>query len=337
MQQHFICEIPANGEHATPERRRSHWPLIVILIVAACFVLAAAAVYGSIAPSDFSSGTIVNISSGATLNQIAGSLKANRIIRSTFIFKAYTLLVGDTTGLRTGQYLFTDPQSALRVAYRLIHGQEGFPLVKVTIQEGLTSSNIAVIIAKAIPDFDKAGFLKLAKPDEGYLFPDTYFWPTNLAPSEAASDMRSIFDDKLQTVQGDLAAFGKPQKDVIAMASIVEKEATSSTDRRIVAGILWKRLAAGMALQVDPPFEYFLNKPAGKLTSADIKTESPYNLYLHTGLPPTPIDNPGLSTILDTVNPTTTKYWFYISDKNGVMHYATTLEGHNANIEKYLN
>ena len=124
---------------------------------------------------------------------------------------------------------------------------------------------------------------------------------------------------------------------IVTMASIVEKEATSLADRQIIAGILWRRLADKYPLQVDPPFYYFLNKDSSQLTLADLAIDSPYNLYKHKGLTPTPIDNPGFDALYATVNPTVTKYWYYLSDSKGVMHYAITYDEHLANKAKYIN
>ncbi|MCX6716285.1 MAG: endolytic transglycosylase MltG [Candidatus Taylorbacteria bacterium] len=257
-------------------------------------------------------------------------------MRSRLLFRVYATLLDGSTGVKTGDYLFTKPESALRVASRLVKGELGFSLVKVTIPEGKNSRDIALLIAKTIPSFSKDEFLKISKQHEGYLFPETYFWPTNVTPEQVVRDLKAQFDAKALTIKTDVDKYGKPIGDVMKMASIVEREATSSTDRRIVAGVLWKRLADGMALQVDPPFEYFLNKTSDKLTLEDLKIDSPYNLYIHTGLPPTPINNPGLEAILDTLNPTKTAYWYYLSGKDGTMHYAKTLDGRLANKYKYL-
>ena len=123
---------------------------------------------------------------------------------------------------------------------------------------------------------------------------------------------------------------------VIVMASILEREATSSIDRRIIAGILWKRLDGNMPLQVDSTLVYALNKDGDKLTSADLTASSTYNTYKNLGLPPTPIGNPGLSAIEDALNPTATDYWYYISDSKGNIHYAKTYDEQLANEEKYL-
>ena len=119
------------------------------------------------------------------------------------------------------------------------------------------------------------------------------------------------------------------------MASIVEKEATSTNDRRIIAGILWKRISEDYPLQVDPPFFYTLGKDSSELTLSDLASDSPYNLYTHKGLPPTPIDNPGLDAISATVSPIATNYMFYLSGQEGNMHYAKTLAEHLINKEKY--
>jgi UPF0755 protein len=335
MDQHFT---DPSRPLAAPSSGFSRVAWAICLVIVFAVVSGGVIILGSIAPADFPSGAVVSIKNGSTLDQAAGLLAESGVIRSAFLYKAYSVLLErGTTGVKTGDYLFDAPQSALRVAYRTARGIEGLPRVKVTIPEGSDSADMAKIISKAISGFDALGFSKLARSDEGYLFPDTYLWPTNVKPDRVIDDMKSIFDAKIQSIQSDLSAFGKPLKDVVAMASIAEKEATSSADRRIVAGILWKRLAAGMALQVDPPFYYFLDKRSDQLSLDDLKIESPYNLYLNTGLPPSPIDSPGLEAILDAVHPTATSYWFYLSGKDGSMHYAATLDGHNANKTKYLN
>jgi UPF0755 protein len=147
--------------------------------------------------------------------------------------------------------------------------------------------------------------------------------------------MRARFDEKIKGAEDEIASFKKSLKDVIIMASIVEKETYNDETRRIVAGILWKRLEKGMALQVDAPFYYITGKP-GNFSQADLKIDSPYNTYKYVGLPKGPISNPGLSTIIDTVTPLQTPYWFYLTDKKGEMRFAETYEGHLNNINKYL-
>jgi UPF0755 protein len=263
-------------------------------------------------------------------------LRAAGIIRSPLVYEAYATLLGGRKDVKSGSYLFDRPESALRVAYRTVNGIEGLTPIRVTIFEGSDTAEMAEAFAKAIPGFDSASFLAQAKPLEGYLFPDTYYFTSADTATSVVKIMSDNFLSKERGIAGLIAVSGHSESDVIKMASIVEKEATSSADRRLVAGVLWKRIGAGMPLQVDPPFYYVLNKTSA-LTPDDLKIDSPYNLYLNRGLPPTPIDSPGLDAILDTIHPTASRYWFYISGTDGVMHYAATLDGHNANIQRYLN
>jgi UPF0755 protein len=315
-------------------RARFKWPIIL----AAIFVvgLAAIIVIGSIPPSGFPTGTIVTVKQGATLSEVADQLAEVGVIKSAVIYKGYARLLYNGHGVQAGDYLFDAPQSALRVAYRTAYGIGGLPKIKVMIPEGSDSTDIAGILGKDIPGFASSTFLSLAKTNEGYLFPDTYFFYGNTTSQQAVDQMNADFNMRMSLIGTSTEAFGKSIGDIVKMASIVEKEATSSVDRRIIAGILWKRLADNYPLQVDPPFYYFLNKDSSQLTSADLAVDSPYNLYKNKGLPPTPIDNPGLDAILDTVNPTDSSYWYYLSDKKGNIHYSATYDGQLENKAKYV-
>ncbi|MEI7513041.1 MAG: endolytic transglycosylase MltG, partial [bacterium] len=124
--------------------------------------------------------------------------------------------------------------------------------------------------------------------------------------------------------------------EIITMASIIEGEAMKDEDRKIIADILWRRIDIGMMLQVDTTFMYINGKASSEITKADLKINSPYNTYTHKGLPPTPISNPGIEAINSAMFPTANKYLYYLSDKDGVMHYAVTFAEHKKNKEKYL-
>ena len=312
---------------------RWHFFIPAILILGILVIL----VVGSVSPRHFPNGIIVTIPDKMSVSEAADLLVEKGVIKSAFLYKAYVILLHDGKGIRAGDYLFQSPQSALRVAYRTAYGIAGIPQVKVTIPEGLASSDIARLIVKSIPAFDGKGFMALARPKEGRLFPDTYFFYENVTPEKVVSQMEGVFQQKTSGLAIPIFLSGKSFDDVLTMASIVEEEASSSPDRRIIAGILWKRLDAGMPLQVDAPFFYILGKTSAQLTLTDLATSSPYNLYKHKGLPPGPIDNPGLGAILDTMNPTKTDYWFYLADKNGKTHYSATFETHDINKDKYIN
>lgn len=311
-------------------------PKLLYSFFIALLILFFVIVYASLPPRDFPQGKIISIKSGQYLSQVSEILEKENVIKSKFLFKTFVTLLSSRRQIIATDYLFDKPQSALRVAHRVIKGDQELPKKKVTIFEGMTVRQIGTTIKKAIPDFDVETFLVLAKPYEGYMFPDTYFFYDNISAESVVSQLRSTFTDKIKTQLLAIQAFGKPLEDVVKMASIVEKEATKMEDRKIIAGILWKRIEINMPLQVDPPFYYTLGKDSASLTRADLSSDSAYNTYIHKGLPPTPIGNPGLSSIEATINPIKTKYLFYLSDKKGNMHYAVDHEGHVANKAKYL-
>jgi len=304
----------------------------IFLIVLFIFIT----IYTSIAPRNFPDRKIITIKSGQYLSQVADNLGKENIIKSPFALKVFVVLLSGHRQVRAGDYLFKEPQSALRIAYRLVRGIQEVPKMKVTLFEGITAKQMSVVLKKAIPDFDADTFLVLAKPYEGYLFPDTYFFYESISPENVVAQLRDTFKQKIKTELLAIQAYGESLEDVIKMASIVEKEVISMEDRKIVAGILWKRIEIGMPLQVDAPFYYILSKDSASLTVKDLTTDTPYNTYTNKGLTPTPISNPGLEAIEATVRPTETKYLFYLSDKKGTTHYAVDHDGHVANKNKYL-
>ena len=120
------------------------------------------------------------------------------------------------------------------------------------------------------------------------------------------------------------------------MASILEKDANGREDARVISGILWKRFDAGMRLQADATLSYILGKESKHLTLSDLKTDSPYNTYLHTGLPAGPIGNPGMETLRAAILPEVSPYWYYLHDGEGVVHYAKNFAEHERNRRLYL-
>lgn len=198
--------------------------------------------------------------------------------------------------------------------------------ITVTIPEGLTASQIGEILESA-KLFSKDEFIKIAQKEEGYLFPDTYRFYKKAKPEDIVARMKENFNKKVTP---------DTSREIIIMASMLEEEVQSMEDRKIVAGILWKRLDRGMGLNVDAALTYILGRASHELTVDDLKYDSPYNTYRYRGLPPTPISNPGLDTILAAANPTSSKYFYYLTDKEGRVHYAVTLEEHALNKRKYL-
>jgi UPF0755 protein len=144
------------------------------------------------------------------------------------------------------------------------------------------------------------------------------------------------FEKQILSVDFDKSLTSKKLDEIITMASIIEGEAVKDEDRRLITDILWRRIEIGMPLQVDTTFMYINGKSSSELTKADLKINSPYNTYVNKGLPPGPISNPGIEAINAVIFPTANKYLYYLSDKNGDMHYAETFAEHIRNKEKYL-
>ncbi|MDZ4226130.1 MAG: endolytic transglycosylase MltG, partial [Patescibacteria group bacterium] len=227
--------------------------------------------------------------------------------------------------------------SVLKVARRVTSGDFDVEPIKITVPEGTSVRGITELL-KEVPDFDTQAFYELAQDKEGRLFPDTYF----ILPGEDPALVLQRFEDnfKAQVTQTQVAlavsAFGRPFEEVVVMASLLEKEANNSRDRRLIAGILWSRIELGIPLQVDAVFPYIIGKGSHNLSRADLRTDSPYNTYTNKGLPPGAITNPGLSAILDAVTPIETDYLFYLADRGGTTHYSVTYEQHLNNRAKYL-
>jgi UPF0755 protein len=280
-------------------------------------------------PSHFPVGVLVSIKDGTTIEEAAQILQKRDIIRSAFAFKVLTMLSANETGVLYGDYFFDVPESVWSVMTRVTEGQFGLTPIRVTIPEGATMYDVAVILSYHIPTISEEEFLKYAEGKEGYLFPDTYLFLPNVSTEQVVSDMEKTFDRKARPMIESLIDDTEHSvDDIVIMASILEKEAITFTDKRIVAGILWKRLEIGMALQVDAPFAYERNKNTFQLTHSDLLEDSDYNTYTRTGLPIGPIANPGLESIMAALEPEESAYLFYLSDMQSHMHYGRNYDEH---------
>ncbi len=285
-------------------------------------------------PSNFPLGSVVTIDSGESLQGITTMLYQKHIIKSSFFFRTHVILQGGEKRVIAGDYLLDQAVGPADLAYRFIHGQFHLEARKITIPEGWSVFQIGDYLEKNLLNFDKKEFLTLAKPNEGYLFPDTYFVSPTIHSQTFIDMMKKNFMEKIKHI--NTLSSKHSLKDVIIMASIIEDEARTTESRKIISGILWKRLKLGMPLQVDSTFLYINGKGTFELTADDLKINSPYNTYRYVGLPPGPIGNPGMDAISSALNPTNTNYLYFLSDKNGVMHYAQTFGGHIANRQTYL-
>lgn len=287
-------------------------------------------------PSDFPKGSIVSIENGETLNGIASSLKEKNVIKSKFLFKNLVRVFGGRVGAKSGDYSFDNRQNVFTVASRISSGDFGLNPIKITIPEGLNSDEMVSLFKKNGFMVNEKELAKLAFLEQGFLFPDTYLFLPNVSADQIVSTMKDNFYKKIEPYRNEIERFGKPLYDVIKMASIVEGEARQMETRKVIAGILWKRIDIGQPLQVDVSFKMINGKNSYNLTLEDLSIDSPFNTYKYKGLPPSPISNPSLDSILATINPTKTPYFYFLTDSSGKMHYASTFEGHVMNKELYL-
>ncbi len=287
-------------------------------------------------PDDFPAGSIVSVAEGASVPDVAAQLANAHIIKHPQLLRAVLRITGESAHVQAGAYLFNTPEDLFIVAYRLATGSYGLPPVRLTFPEGETTRDAAARVADAFSNIAASDFLSKAQPYEGYLFPDTYLFPPSADVESIVSAMRSNFNTKIAPLLDGIHASGRSLSDTVILASLVEKEARTTANRRIVAGILENRLTLGMPLQVDAVFGYIFGRDTYSPSYADLKVNSPYNTYTHKGLPPGPIDNPGLDSLDAVVNPTKTGYLYYLTGKDGQMHYATTYAQHLANQAKYL-
>lgn len=305
----------------------------LFLILASIAVLI---VVVSQAPSSFPTERFdIPVESGDSISSVANELSERGVIRSKILFKASAVILSINKGILAGDYRFNYPQNAISIAYRMVHGHQGQSRIRITIPEGTNVFDMAYIYQKSLPNFSAPRFVSLAKKYEGYLYPDTYYFFENAKAEDIITTMKDNFDKKIATIQSDIDESGKTLEEILIMSSLVEKEAYADESRKIIAGILWKRIDEGMPLQVDAPFYYITGK-AGGYTLDDLKIDSPYNTYIHKGLPVAPISNPSLDTIIDTLEPMNTKYYYYLTGNDGVMRYAETFAGHIENKNLYL-
>jgi len=295
------------------------------------------AAYMFSAPGDFPEGqSVFTIDIGRPLVGVANDLEDAGYIRSKLVFSTFVTLLGGERRVSPGDYQLRYGQNVFQIAWQIARGNHGIERVKVTIPEGKTVGQIADLLDVAFPEFDAETFRTLAQSQEGYLFPETYFFFPAVTPDEAVRAMRAMFDFKTANLFSSAALGGRSVSSIVIMASLVEREAHGSDDRAVIAAILYKRLELGMRLQVDATVAYAAGKGDEALSKADFAIDSPYNTYRHGGLPPGPIANPGIAAITAALSPAKTSYLYYLHDKNGSIHYAKTYAEHQKNIARYL-
>ncbi len=318
---------------------RHHRRLIFRLLVAPLAVVILAVVSGGIArfysPGRAEVDQTIVLERGVGLDQIARALRDGGIISNAFVFRAGVRLTGNTRALRAGEYFIPARSNAKSIMDLLVSGKT--VVRRLTVPEGLTVVQVAALI-ESVEALD-GGLGDL--PDEGAVLPETYFF--------AWGDPRAALLARMQTAMGEALAelwaerdeglpFGTPQQ-ALVLASIVERETAQPDERARIAGIFLNRMRLGMRLQSDPTVAYGLTlgrAPLGRsLTRADLRSETPYNTYVISGLPPGPITSPGRAAIAAVMHPADTDELYFVADGHGGHAFAKTLAEHQRNVARW--
>jgi UPF0755 protein len=292
---------------------------VVVLLIFYWFWFGLRPVSGNTDPKIF------EIKKGQGFREIVQSLRGGGLIRSSAAFEIYAVLTGAARHLKPGLYEFAESSSTPQIISLLAHGPRE---VSVRIPDGASIREVDAILA-SLNILPAGALLTFAKDQklEGHLYPDTYSFMEHSIPEDVVAAFLKNFDAKAAPI---LNKEKNNFEQNLILASLIQKEVSDQKDARIVAGILKKRLVAGVALNVDATICY-IKKEKGipncyPLVPADFKIDSAYNTYLYKGLPPGPM-----------LNPISSPYWFYLSDpKTGKTIFAKTLEEQNANRSRYL-
>jgi len=308
----------------------------LFLLVITLTILTSLIWYQTKAPENFPAGELVEIEEGTSVRDIAKQLHEEGIVRSELALYTILVTLHDPTSIKASIYKFKEPQNAFAIAQRLAAGEFGFSLIRFVHYEGETNRALAKRASELLEAFDAEEFIKLTEGKEGRMFPDTYLIPESYTARELMILLESTFESKIKPLRAAIVQSNYTEEEVIIIASLIEREGSTRDSKRLIASIIENRIGAGMPLQLDASVEYILSKPLAELLPEDLRIDSPYNTYTNTGLPPTPIGNPGLTSIEAVLRPTESDYLFYLTGRDGNFYYARTLAEHNSNIASYL-
>lgn len=289
---------------------------------------------------------IVTVHQGQNFTTTSAMLQAAGLIRHPLKFKLIARIKGYDKQIKAGEYSLSSSMSPTRILEIMIRGK--VHLYKLTIPEGYNLRQIAASIARAGLGTER-DFLRAATSPrlvqqkgiqaetfEGYLFPDTYYFPKDVTPETIVSQMvsrfRSVFTPAWKK-QAERLGFSVHQ--VISLASIIEKETGVPEERPTISSVFHNRLQRRMRLESDPTVIYAIPNFDGNITRKHLITPTPYNTYKIQGLPPGPIANPGLGAIEAALYPAETRFLYFVSKKNGTHKFSTNLSDHNRAVRKY--
>lgn len=288
---------------------------------------------------------VLVVKEGWTLREVAEALQKRGIITNKVLFTSWARVKGYGRRLRAGEYRLGPDMSPIRIMEKLARGE--ILTHHVTIPEGFTMEQIAELLEKK-GIVDKQKFLALTDNKalvrsygfsgsslEGYLYPDTYLFARGSSAKTVVSTMVHRFKTVIAPLRARMEAVGMSLKEVVTLASMVEKETGLSKERPLIAGVFLNRLKRGMRLASDPTVIYGIKDFDGNLTRKDLEEKTPYNTYVNYGLPSGPIANPGLDSIRAVLYPAKTDYLYFVSKNNGSHQFSRTLAEQNRAVAIY--
>ncbi len=292
----------------------------------------------------------IEIPGGSTVTDIARILKEKNIIRNLLYFRIYYKLFYGKTFFKSGEYDFNAPLTVEQIIKKLIKGD--VVLYKITIKEGMTTSETAKFLSENHGvDFDRfikatknvsliADLDSIAEDLEGYLFPETYMISKGTTPEFLLKTMinnfRTNFSESYIIRSAEL---NMSVREVLTLASLIEKETSSREERFLISSVFHNRLKIGMPMGCDPTIIYILKKEGkwdGNIRWKDLKIDSPYNTRIHKGLPPGPICSPGIQSIEAALFPENTKYLYFVAKDSTSHYFSKNLKEHNWAVKKYI-
>jgi len=302
--------------------------------------------YSDRAAGGQSQNKLITIKRGQSFAATTRYLYREGLIKSTLRFRLLARIKGADKRIQAGEYLLSSDLSPNKILETMVVGK--VRLYKFTIPEGYNLKQIAEIISSAgfVPQVE---FLKAATDPifvrqmnipaetfEGYLFPDTYYFPKGASAPDLITAMverlNSLFSDQWKKRATET---GHSIHQMLTLASIIEKETGAPFERPLISSVFHNRLRKGMRLETDPTVIYGLKNFNGNLTRKDLRTPTPYNTYKIKGLPPGPIASPGLAAIEAALYPAETDFLFFVSKKDSTHHFSTNFKDHERAIRKY--
>ena len=320
--------------------------IFLILMIVSAAMVTDLWLYANRATSENTDTVVVQVNAGQPFKITTNNLYTRGLIQSPFRFNLIARLKGYDKKLQAGEYLLARSMTPLNILKKLKNGE--VRLYKLTIPEGFNIYQIAELIEKAgfanKTDFIKAATdaalarqkLDHADTFEGYLFPDTYFFPKNISVQKIITTMVDRFWSVFKPEWKEQAqVHGFTVHQVVTLASIIEKETGAPFERPIISSVFHNRLKKKMRLESDPTVIYGIKNFDGNLTRKHLATPTPYNTYRLKGLPAGPIANPGQASLEAAVFPTNTPYIYFVSKKDRTHQFSTNLTDHNKAVRKY--